>query len=196
MKRAPGTAALALLLLGCGGTVVTGAGGSGTGASGTTLGTTSSGTGPQSPCPATQPSGGACSAPEGFRCTYGDAVRAYCRSATVCTQGQWTATTSACAQSTVCGQLTSPPAGQVCTAEGAFCPIGDTLCACSQCLQGPCMAPPTVWQCAGPPTTPGCPAVVPNDGAWTRRASSAPTASSAEARARRSAAPAGSGSGT
>ncbi len=91
-------------------------------------------------------------------------MRAECRSAVVCEAGQWTEQATACSQSTVCNQLTSPPDGQPCSVDGTFCTFGDTLCGCSQCLQGSCMAPPTTRHCAPPPTTPGCPPLLPNDG--------------------------------
>ncbi len=73
----------------------------------------------------------------------------------------------ACAMTTVCNQFKSPPAGQTCDATGGveWCTFGDTLCGCGQCLEGPCMTNPAQWACSGPPTTPGCPALLPNSGA-------------------------------
>ena len=188
MKLASLLLAFAAPLAACGGNVVSqsssgsmgGASGTstGTGAAGTSTSTgaagtsTSTGTGTStgtssgsgSPCPAAEPQGGACSL-EGFRCTYGDSVRADCRSAVTCMGGMWVGETTACSMSTVCNQFKTPPAGQACDPSAAqFCVIGDTLCGCSQCLEGPCMAGPVTWQCAGPPSTPGCPPVIPNDG--------------------------------
>lgn len=117
------------------------------------------------PCPMAQPNGGACSAPEGFRCSYGSSVRTDCRSAVVCKSGQWTGEMSACSQSTGCPKPSTLPSGQCTGNDGAFCTYGDTVCGCGACLlSGPCMAPPLKWQCIGPPTGPGCPAVAPNDG--------------------------------
>jgi hypothetical protein len=52
----------------------------------------------------------------------------------------------------------------VCPTEGDHCAVGNTICTCNACLGGPCMQPPPKWSCAGPPTTAGCPTVVPNDG--------------------------------
>jgi hypothetical protein len=165
----------------CGASVVTGPGDSGTGAgagASTTGGggTTSAGTGGAtgaggatsgSPCPATATAAGSCAgvAP-GFRCTYGDDARPDCREVTQCIGGAWTPMPSACSMSTVCG-VTQPTAGTVCSNDGtlsAACTYGDVICLCDACAAGPCMAPPTDWQCAGPPTTAGCPSVVPNDG--------------------------------
>jgi hypothetical protein len=172
MKKLAWSVVVVAGVIGCGAEVVTGSAGAGGGGVGSTgagasgPGPTSTGTGgPTDPCPAVQPQGGACSAPEGFRCSYGDSVRPDCRSAVVCTSGQWLATISICAQPLLCPKPSAPPAGADCTGdEGAFCAYGDTVCGCSACLGGPCMVPPILWQCNGPPTGPGCPAVVPNDG--------------------------------
>jgi hypothetical protein len=45
---------------------------------------------------------------------------------------------------------------------GEGCTYGNSFCYCG-CGGGPCGLP-FQWQCADPPTTPGCPAIVPNDG--------------------------------
>ncbi len=45
---------------------------------------------------------------------------------------------------------------------GDVCTYGDTICSCG-CAGGFC-GNPIFWQCSDPPVTPGCPAVVPNDG--------------------------------
>ncbi len=142
--------------LACGGSVVTsttssGAGGGGTG---TTL------------CPLGEPAyGDSCDAPDTLRCTYGEQVRPECRHDWLCNHGQWVSTKSVCLSPPAdhCA-FTEPPTGE-CAQEGDICVVGAaTICQCSSCFGGPCMAPPPKWQCSGPPTTPGCPAIVPNDG--------------------------------
>ena len=150
------TLALALGLLACGSVV-------------TTTGGTSGGTGGTTPtmlCPATEPSGGQCSAPTGFRCTYGEEVRPECRHEWICGDGgQWITTKSVCLSPPAdhCA-FTEPPSGE-CAQEGDVCVVGAaTICQCSSCFGGPCSPPPPKWQCSGPPTTAGCPPVVPNDG--------------------------------
>jgi hypothetical protein len=173
-----GLVALALCVAACGGNTSTdGSGGSagsgasgGSGAAGGSGGSGGSsgsgGSGGTSPvgCPAKAPaSGQACSAPD-LRCTYGDAVRPECRYEWLCSGGKWTPTQSVCSHYTGCPG--APPAnGVVCSTEAQVCDYQDgTLCLCTSCSAGPCAAPPPKWQCAPPPTTAGCPAIVPNDG--------------------------------
>jgi hypothetical protein len=139
-----------------------GAGTTGTGASTTGAGgSTSTG-----PCPLSPPTGSTSCAgvPDQFECTYGDSVRPDCRTAWICSNGTWTSTTSACAEPppSVCGS-SEPPAGTVCTNMGDVCTYGDSICFCG-CGGGVLCAAPVEWQCNGPPTTPGCPAIAPNDG--------------------------------
>ena len=149
--------ALALSPLACGSVVTTTGGTSGTGAGGGTSATL---------CPAAEPNGGECSAPTGFHCTYGEQVRPECRHEWTCGDGgTWITTKGVCLSPPAdhC-QFTEPPSG-VCGQEGDVCVVGAaTICQCSACFGGPCMAPPPVWQCSGPPATSGCPMVVPNDG--------------------------------
>ncbi|MEO5726175.1 MAG: hypothetical protein ABI134_15240 [Byssovorax sp.] len=159
--------ALALSPLACGDVVLTGGTGGGTGNS--TSAVTSGGTGGSagtSFCPAAEPApGSSCAAPEGQRCTYGEQVRPECRKDFICSNGGWFTTKSVCLSPPAdhCA-FTEPPTG-VCGQEGDVCVVGAaTICQCSSCLGGPCMPPPPQWQCSGPPTTPGCPAIVPNDG--------------------------------
>ncbi len=145
---------------GCSGTVVYGSGGAG-GTGG--AGTGGSGGGAPGPCPTTAPSGGSCTE-EGRRCTYGVDVRPDCRQEWQCHSGKWMTTKSVCIEppTAVCNGAI---AGDVCAAEGDHCvTAGSTICTCSACLGGPCMAPPPKWSCNGPPTTKGCPTLVPNDG--------------------------------
>lgn len=164
----------AVVLCACGGSTSTGgtggAGGSGAaGGSGGSSGSGGSGgSGGTSPvgCPPTQPSGQACSVDPAVRCTYGDDVRPSCRNDYFCIGGHWTTTKNLCLQPPpgTCGGA-PPAAGTVCTPDGAACGYSDgTICVCSLCPGGPCMQPPAKWTCTPPPTTPGCPATVPNDG--------------------------------
>jgi hypothetical protein len=147
-------------------TTGTGAGTTGTGAS--TTGTGASGTGGSvgtSSCPGSEPTEGAscAGAPAELRCTYGASVRPECRSVWLCTAGSWTTTHSACAPTgNDCG-TTEPAPQTVCTTMGDLCVYGDSICYCG-CGGGPACISPIDWKCADPPTTPGCPAVVPNDG--------------------------------
>lgn len=165
MRNAASLLAVAslVLLAGCGSSVIVG----GNGGSPTTTGTgavTGTGGSAGAACPTVEPTGGSCAgSPEGLRCTYGDQTRPECRDEWLCSAGTWTTTKSACAMSTACGS-TQPTPGTDCPMDGAVCTYGSTLCICSQCPGGPCMAPPAKWECAGPPTGPGCPAVAPNAG--------------------------------
>jgi hypothetical protein len=154
-------------LAACGGNVVAegtggdGTGGNGTGANGTGGSTTSS----VMSCPSVEPSaGGSCAAEAaGFACTYGDSVRPECRNLYVCNEGMWEATGSACVSPPAGDCPASQPSAQTtCANMGDVCTYGDTICACS-CGGGACI-PPIAWLCTPPPTTSGCPAVVPNDG--------------------------------
>jgi len=154
--------------VGCGGSVVAGTGGSGGATStGTSTGTnTSSGTTGSVTCPATEPTAGACSGlPSGLQCTYGTSVRPECRDQWICESGSWTTTKGGCVQPPAgdC-PTTQPSSTTVCATQGDVCTYGDTLCLCDSCVEGPCMAGATRWQCAAPPTTTGCPPAVPNDG--------------------------------
>ncbi len=154
-------AALLVGAVGCGGTVANGTGGSG----GASTGTTTS-TGTTVECPAAEPSGGSCAGlPSGLRCTYGEAVRPECRDAWICTSGTWTVAETTCTQppSGDC-PLLQPASTATCPTQGDVCVYGSDLCVCDACAGGPCMAGPSKWLCSAPPTTAGCPAVVPNDG--------------------------------
>jgi hypothetical protein len=154
--------ALALSPLACGNVVVAGS----TGGTSSTTGGDGGGNPGTSFCPSTEPvAGSSCLAPPGQRCTYGEEVRPECRNEWICNNGDWFTTKSVCLSPPAdhCA-FTEPPSG-VCAQEGDVCVVGAaTICQCSSCFGGPCMAPPPKWQCSGPPTTPGCPAIVPNDG--------------------------------
>ncbi len=150
---------------GAGGSSSASGSGGGHVSTGSALDSTGTGT-TGSPCPATEPQGGSCSAPDGFRCTFGSSVRPECRNEWLCSHGEWLSTKGQCFDPPEqdCA-FSKPPTGSVCPAEGDVCPLGDdTICICSSCAGGPCMAPPAKWQCAPPPSTAGCPKVVPNDG--------------------------------
>lgn len=132
--------------------------------------TTSTGTGTMpavSPCPPTVNGFTSCAGvPPGFQCTYGNETRPDCRHVAQCLDGTWKPVATGCGTSMACG-ASQPTAGSVCSATGsvyAACDYGDVICVCDVCANGPCMAPPIDWLCAGPPTTAGCPPLVPNDG--------------------------------
>jgi hypothetical protein len=153
-----------VLLIGCGSVTIGGTGTStGSGGAG---GSTGTHTGVPS-CPAMEPIGGQSCAglPAGLRCTYGTSVRAECRDVWICNGGIWSTTKGVCPMPPPadCGSA-QPSPGTVCPTMGDVCTYGDTICICNQCPDGLCMAPPVKWSCAGPPSTPGCPPVVPNDG--------------------------------
>jgi hypothetical protein len=141
----------------------TGGSGGATGGSGGATG----GTGGTSPsgCPASAPAGQPCTTPD-LRCTYGDSVRPECRNEWICNGGTWVTTKALCLAAPP-GECTTtvPTDGTVCTTDGTVCDYPDgTLCLCNACSTGPCAAPPPKWECTPPPTGPGCPAIVPNDG--------------------------------
>ncbi len=149
----------------CGGSVVSqGAGGSGTGSGAGTSGTTGAGGSVDTGgCPTSRPNAGSSCAgvTDQLQCTYGDTVRPDCRVEIFCDGGSWQEAGTTCLQAADCGTV-EPAAHAVCETMGDTCTYGDTICYCG-CGGGLC-AVPTQWQCSGPPTTPGCPAIVPNDG--------------------------------
>ncbi len=174
----PGLIALAFVVAACGGSTFSstdggtaGSGGFGaTGASGGSGGSgatgATGGSGGSSPvgCPATPPTVGQACSPSDLRCTYGNSVRPDCREAWLCKDKKWTTTQTVCAHSTGCPS--NPPAtGTICAVESQVCDYSNgTLCLCTSCSAGPCGPPPPKWQCALPPSNPGCPPIVPNDG--------------------------------
>jgi hypothetical protein len=159
----------------CGGSVVkegTG-GGAGTGASttgsdaSTSTGTSTTGSGGSTstgPCPLSPPTGSTSCAgvPDQLRCTYGDSVLPDCRTPWLCINGSWETTGTGCSEPTDCGN-SEPGPQTVCANMADECTYGASICYCG-CGGGPICPPPMVWECVGPPTTPGCPSVVPNDG--------------------------------
>ena len=161
------------LLAGCGSNVVAGTGGatsssssSGTGVTSSSGTGTTTGTGGSSPlaCPTAEPAAGPCAGyPAGLTCTYGTQARVECRDKWVCSAGSWTTTKGICSMSTTCGTAPPTPATD-CPMSGAVCSYDSTICICSQCPGGPCMAGPAQWSCAGPPTGASCPAIAPNAG--------------------------------
>jgi hypothetical protein len=154
----------AILAAGCGSTVSTGGTSSSNGGGGGNTSTTTGGG--SGLCPPADPTGQSCAGfPSPFQYTYGDSVRPECRQTVVCVDATWEAMGGTCVKPPpdMCGG-TQPADGTVCTGEGNVCTFDNTICICSSCSGGPCMAPPPKWQCAPPPSTPGCPPVVPNDG--------------------------------
>jgi hypothetical protein len=142
----------------------TGAGASTTGTGASTTGTGSGGGTSTGPCPLSPPTGSASCAgvPDQFQCTYGDSVRPDCRIAWICSNGSWETTGNTCIEPADCGS-SEPGPQTVCANMGDVCTYGDSICFCG-CGGGVACLPPVDWSCNGPPTTPGCPAVVPNDG--------------------------------
>jgi hypothetical protein len=143
------------------------AGSTSTGAGGESVGvasSTSSSGGAGAPCPSMEPtSGEPCGvASAGVRCTYGDSVAANCRDVWTCTSGAWSGMKASCPPPTaVCP--TEPAPNEPCTGMGVECVYDPaSVCYCG-CGGGACSLP-YHWQCSGPPTTPGCPPTVPNDG--------------------------------
>ncbi len=167
--------AAVVALVACGGSVVDqSTGGSGTGAgagtgAGTSAGNSTTGAGgsvAQGPCPVAEPTeASACTGvPDQFRCTYGESVRPECRDVWICSGGAWTTTKGECVQPPPGDCAATQPGPQtVCANMGDVCTYGDTICECG-CGGGIACEPPVSWACSGPPTTPGCPAAVPNDG--------------------------------
>lgn len=155
----------ALTLAACSGKVVTDSGGTGgTGGSlSSSSSTTTSSTGGPGPtgCPAQEPVGGSMCPTPLLLCTYGDAVKPECRHAYQCLGSGWQPQTSSCVEPADCS-FASPD--QVCMVNGETCTVGNSICTCTSCAFGPCMAPPPKWSCAGPPATPGCPPTIPNIG--------------------------------
>ncbi len=147
-------------------TTSTGAGGAQT-TTGTGASTTGSGGGTRAdPCPVTAPAAGASCAgvPDQVECTYGSSVRADCRDAWICEGGSWTSTSEGCTQPAPGECPTSEPvSGSVCGTTAVNCVYNDDVCFCG-CPGGPACMVPFDWQCAAPPTTPGCPPIVPNEG--------------------------------
>src|SRR5262249_41252874 len=110
--------------------------------------------------------GSLCNIPTNYFCTYGDSVRPDCRTAWTCSDGgSWFQTQSTCLEPPP-GECpgVQPSAQSVCPSQGDVGTYGGTICLCGACAGGPCMLPPAKWQCAPPPSTAGCPPVVPNGG--------------------------------
>ncbi|MBI4700644.1 MAG: hypothetical protein HY744_05690 [Deltaproteobacteria bacterium] len=169
---------LALLVVcACGGqAAVEGAAGGGTGgAGGGAGGHGQGGGGPSSGCPESAPQPGTPCAPAEMACTYGDSVEPWCRTRYACKPSGWTPPLplpSACAGSPPPGcPVPAPASHSQCPAElvGTQCIYASAseLCRCTDMeCGGPCeIIDPPQWRCFGPPAEPGCPAVVPNDGA-------------------------------
>jgi hypothetical protein len=151
-------------LCACGSDPGNGSGGSnGTGSTSSSTASTGGATG-AALCPATEPTGGSCDAPDGRHCTYGDSVGPECRTDWSCKAGAWVKAASICFTPPAdhCA-FTEPPTGP-CANVPDTCIVGAaTICNCATCT-GPCDPTPYAWSCWPAPTTTGCPAIVPNDG--------------------------------
>lgn len=154
---------------GAGGTASGGSGGSSAGGSsiggsaGSSVGGADGGVSP-SGCPLSSPPMNATCSQPGLSCTYGGNVLFGCRDMVACTGTSW-AHAGACQEPPPGACPAAKPASSSgCGYEGADCGYDDgTICNCTSC-PGPCTPDPPVWYCAGPPTTPGCPAIAPNLG--------------------------------
>jgi len=128
--------------------------------------TSSSSSGSSGACPEVEPKDGdACVAPKTgtFSCTYGQDPRP-------CSRRYWACDGSFHPQGG--GTCTEPQggcpanlmAGDACSTQGASCAAGDTICDCAGCMN--CAdAGPLTWKCQPPPTKPGCPPSLGNQGA-------------------------------
>ena len=117
-----------------------------------------------SACPSNAPGGEACVT--GLSCTYGDDLRARCRTRFKCVGAAWASTLAVCAPLISCDQVPEgfPKQGDACTTVGEDCTLangayGTVYCRCDACTGTQCAK---TWECAGPPT--GCPLLLPNDG--------------------------------
>ena len=121
------------------------------------------------PCPQADPSeGAACREPTAPLCSYGDSPRPECRDLWTCTSGLWHAIHQGCPQ-TPAGYCpdSQPLVRTSCSVSGpadwvACVYPGNVLCTCECDGAGACT--PTHFVCYPPPTTPGCPSILPNEG--------------------------------
>jgi hypothetical protein len=128
-------------------------------------------------CPDTEPTEGAPCLPT-LDCSYGQSVRPDCRHRWNCGAsspggtGAWHAVSLTCPEAPVGYCPPQQPTASTCTPmtnpnERADCEYPGNVfcqCACPYTPQNPGCASTEQWVCYGPPTTPGCPAVVPNLG--------------------------------
>lgn len=162
------TRALLLGLLwfgsGCNGSVVTETGGGGNSGNGGNGGgaTTTSSTVPPPKCPSVAPEAQSACAEEALHCTYGDSPVPSCRPSYTCVNGGWTIDTLGCLE----GPYKCPPdvGSEACPAQGDTCVTDTSFCICGPCGGAGCPPEPWSWVCAQG-TDPGCPALLPNDGA-------------------------------
>lgn len=149
---------LASLVIGCGGTVATVDGGTGTdGGSGSDGGSGTDG-GSSSGCPASQPSVGLSCSPQGIECEYGGDPNPACNTFYRCDPGGW----SDLKPGGICpppgpqcpASYQSVPANQDCTTEGLTCSYAEGECICTRSFGGPQRVTPG-WYCFTTPA--GCP---------------------------------------
>jgi len=121
-------------------------------------------------CPAQEPTeGDPCPTAPSFSCWYGDSPRPECRDSWFCVSQKWQSARQGCAPLTdycpaqqpdasTCSAIGDPNAtGNCAYSGGVLC-----RCPCTGTPENTCA--PSQWVCYGPPTTPGCPQVLPNQG--------------------------------
>ena len=124
-------------------------------------------------CPSIEPRPNSPCEGAGLECTYGHELLALCRDRYVCNNGVWSPAPPIplCRPpSTTDCPATIPASGSPCgsTPVGTYCEYPDQFVVC-HCLDMNCLAvcrmlDPPEWRCDAPPTTPGCPAMAPNQG--------------------------------
>ncbi|HEY4158914.1 MAG TPA: hypothetical protein VGM29_12485 [Polyangiaceae bacterium] len=155
---------------------VSGASGSGSGgasgsagASGSsTAGASGSAGAPATVCPVMGPPQGACKT--GLTCSYGDDIRAQCRTVAQCAAGHFIVGAPGCKPLIACSAVVGSPfqVHAACGTLGDDCLLssdptyGPTYCRCDSCT-GPVCGGPLSWDCLSSPTKP-CPLTVPNEG--------------------------------
>ena len=111
-------------------------------------------------CPLEPPMGDRTCA-SGLTCSYGNDIRASCRSRAKCDNGTWSFTFFKCIGIEACNNIVQ---GAKCDAAAPCTIQGSIYCACTGCTGvGPC-SNETVWLCASGPGTAGCPELIPNEG--------------------------------
>ncbi|HEY2407901.1 MAG TPA: hypothetical protein VGI10_17960 [Polyangiaceae bacterium] len=151
---------------GAGATAGSGTGGV-SGAAGA-AGTSGTAGAPATICPVMGPPQGTCKT--GLTCSYGDDIRAQCRTVAQCAAGHFIVGAPGCKSLIACSAVVGSPfqLHAVCGTRGDDCLLssdptyGPTYCRCDSCT-GPDCAGPLIWDCLGSPSKP-CPLTVPNEG--------------------------------